>query len=1220
MRRYITLLFTAILFFVFKLEAQNNNHQLPGNGNPLIPGYFADPTIKKFGDTWYLYATTDGNNDGRGPAEVWTSKDFVNWTMHEMNWPITKGGFYWAPDVTIGPDGKYRLLYNIPCESYIGIGDSPLGPWKNSLGEDKPLIPNNIVPNVITLDAQTFKDDDGKYYVLFGTWGIYPKSGCGIGLFNPDMKSFAKLDKIPNTQAVDFFEGPFLFKRNGIYYFTYSSGSCHDGSYKVQYAISRTSPFGPYEFGKINPILETSVDGSIHGPGHHSIIQNGDDYYIIYHRHDNPHSTRGMHRQVCADKLVFGPEGTIEKVIPTHTGIGFLAKNTNPFPNLAYGKKVTASSFYNNNFKPEFAADDNNGTFWMPADNVHDQWLKVDLGKEQNIKRVFSEFWFPSYYYQYLIEYSKDGKLWKTYSDRRNNTKAGCPMVDYGNVSARWLRITITNSELIGSSLGLWNFKVFGDTNNNPPQEVINHKTNNFSSERLDTQTRHSKGLLVDMDVQNVNPGVAISKWENKGVLGGNFKIESANANVDLIDGKQALVFTGREMYKSSFSTPLSLSGNSSFTVAYWVYNPEIADGENIIGWANNSGPEATAAIFGYGNNPDRGVALHAGWADLGFKGKTPQAGIWHHIAITFDGYMEKIYVDGSLNNQQQRQLFIRPADTMIIGADSYGKTAFTGALASLKIYDVSLSEKEISNLYSETYESPIPVYLNTGKLSFGSLNEWKNSGSTHGVFYSNSVAPEVEDINGKLAVTFKGKGSFSFDVQEQFTHKRFTIEGDFLNTALVKNETFISLKYATNTYFNINYGVDGITCNCKTSHGFAKVVPVKGKWHHFMLVVKGSKANLYIDGNLDLSFSNLFANGIQSIILGADELNKTFFKGSLSFFRIYNSSFGENEISAHYKEWSENAKSNMGKSVEFSIQPRLITPSVVYMKAKTYLGMQYNFVEMSDGKIVKSTGWSYQSDFLQNDLKEDTFHEYSFKTKDLFGNMLSVEKPFKVQAGKKLFNVVADDFSVNHDFMKEGTAKTVWDGFVANKNDKASNVIACENGNLKLQSTDSRWDGSLPQGPFLYKNVSGDFVAEVELPDISGLNERRPAGNNDCGLMVRLSDSARTGVCEKLLQLSIFPAWNVGNMFTNFNCAERTQDGNASGWLYERFLQIQRSGNTFHIRTSPDGIQWKNMKGSPVERQDLNGLPLQVGVFQATYGEASAWGKFANFRIFQHR
>ena len=40
-----------------------------GTGNPIIPGYFADPTVKKFGDTYYMYATTDGSGAGFGPAQ-----------------------------------------------------------------------------------------------------------------------------------------------------------------------------------------------------------------------------------------------------------------------------------------------------------------------------------------------------------------------------------------------------------------------------------------------------------------------------------------------------------------------------------------------------------------------------------------------------------------------------------------------------------------------------------------------------------------------------------------------------------------------------------------------------------------------------------------------------------------------------------------------------------------------------------------------------------------------------------------------------------------------------------------------------------------------------------------------------------------------------------------------------------------------------------------------
>ena len=52
-------LITAVIFIscISEKEMQFNS---PGAGNPLLPGYFADPTVKKFGDTYYIYSTTDG--------------------------------------------------------------------------------------------------------------------------------------------------------------------------------------------------------------------------------------------------------------------------------------------------------------------------------------------------------------------------------------------------------------------------------------------------------------------------------------------------------------------------------------------------------------------------------------------------------------------------------------------------------------------------------------------------------------------------------------------------------------------------------------------------------------------------------------------------------------------------------------------------------------------------------------------------------------------------------------------------------------------------------------------------------------------------------------------------------------------------------------------------------------------------------------------------------
>lgn len=485
-------------------------HDAPGTGNPVIPGYFADPTIKKFGDTYYMYATTDGSGAGFGPAQVWTSKDFVNWTLMPMNWPDSH--WIWAPDVIRHTDGRYYYFYCQPCIIHCGVSETPRGPWKNILGESEAvLVPDRFVTNAITLDGQTFVDDDGSVYLYWGTWGIYKGFGCGAGKMTPDLKGFTETRLIPNTEAVDFFEAPFVLKRNGIYYFMYSSGSCHDHTYRVQYATS-DHPLGPYEYKGC--ILETNEDGTVHGPGHHSILKEGDDYYIVYHRHDNPHSNRGFHRQLCMDKMEFEADGSIRKVIPTHEGVGALAPSVVKSENLALGAGVRASSCYDDNFRAEYAVDDNNGTLWRPR-GMGQEWLEIDLGSSREIQTVWTQFEYGTQFYQYLIETSVDGRHWSVFADKRNNHLAGSPMVDFGKAEARYVRLTFTGGQKNGFGGAVWNVKVFGGIEEALPQQWL--------------------GLTAaDWDGR---------EWQNnEGMLGGAFVLKEGAARTCRIEGRDALM------------------------------------------------------------------------------------------------------------------------------------------------------------------------------------------------------------------------------------------------------------------------------------------------------------------------------------------------------------------------------------------------------------------------------------------------------------------------------------------------------------------------------------------------------------------------------------------------------------------------------------------------------------------------------------------------------
>lgn len=768
----------------------------PGAGNPFIPGYFADPTVKKFGDTYYVYATTDGSGAGFGPSQVWCSKDFENWTIMPMNWPDSH--WIWAPDVMRHTDGTYRMFYCQPCNVYEGMADTPRGPWKNVLGESEAvLVPDRFVKNAITLDGQTFVDDDGSVYLYWGTWGIYKGFGCGSGKMTPDMKGFAETRLIPNTEVTDFFEAPFVMKKDGIYYFTYSSGSCHDSTYHVQYATSTVGPLGPYTYR--GTILKSSADGTVHGPGHHSILKEGNDYYIVYHRHDNPHSTRGFHRQLCIDKLTFNADGTIAPVEGSHSGIGAFAKSVLKSKDLAYQKPVTVSSYYDDNFRPEYAVDNNNGTLWRPR-TMGQEWIQIDLQRTEKIRSVWTQFEYGTSYYQYVIETSVDGKNWNVFADKRSNYLAGSPMVDFGETEARYVRLTTTGTQKNGFAGALWNIKVFGAYETASPQlwmglsgfdwdgiswrndggmlggqfvlkqgqvsrqridgqeavvlapgtilefhspvldrkqehtaTVWVYRNGNWTSEsadrylteggvriqttneslvltnfryynwkqeevekaydattglvRMPASDRHKQGLLVSLTADDYQAGDTVAYIPNKGVEG-YFELQERPMLVKEIAGKRAFHFEGNQYFRSSFMLPATMRDNAPYTLEAWVLNDSIAENECVADFTS-SHDELEKVMLVNGTEPRCGVLNHYGWyEDVGYPEIRSLTNQWQHIYVTFDGRMERVYINGKLISERDIQILVKPIQFVTLGRNAENNWPFTGYLHSLKLWD----------------------------------------------------------------------------------------------------------------------------------------------------------------------------------------------------------------------------------------------------------------------------------------------------------------------------------------------------------------------------------------------------------------------------------------------------------------------------------------------------------------------------------------------------
>lgn len=291
--------------------------------NPVFPGNYADPEGIVYNNTYWIFPTYSAPYKEQVFFDAFSSKDLVNWEKHprildndEVKWAHKA---MWAPAV-LEKDGKYYIFFgaNDVHEGEIGgigvaVADKPEGPYKDLIG--KPLIQENV-NGAQPIDQFVFKDKDGTYYMYYGGW-----KHCNMVKLKPDFTGLLPFDDGTYYKEVtpeNYVEGPFMFIKDGKYYFMWSEGGWTGPDYKVAYAIA-DSPFGPFK--RVNTILEQDPEIAT-GAGHHSVIKvpNEDKYYIVYHR--RPLGKTSAHDRVtCVEELHFDEQGLIKPVKMTFEGV-----------------------------------------------------------------------------------------------------------------------------------------------------------------------------------------------------------------------------------------------------------------------------------------------------------------------------------------------------------------------------------------------------------------------------------------------------------------------------------------------------------------------------------------------------------------------------------------------------------------------------------------------------------------------------------------------------------------------------------------------------------------------------------------------------------------------------------------------------------------------------------------------------------------------------------
>lgn len=324
MNRYIlpTIVF---LFSIMQMHAQN----------PIVQtSYTADPAPLVYNDRVYLYTGQDEDhstwfvmNDWR----VYSSDDMVNWTDHGV--ALSAKTFEWAKgdawaSQCVERNGKFYFYstvtsrYNGQAAVGVAVADSPYGPFYDPLG--KPLAQTGKGD----IDPSVFIDDDGQAYLYWGNPLLY------YAKLNEDMISLkGEIERVPMLASAFgkragevpdrptlYEEGPWLYKRNDLYYLLWAGGPIPE---HIGYSVS-TSPIGPWEYKGV--LMPTEGASFTNHPG---LIDYRGTAYFFYHNGALP-GGNGFNRSVAVEEVTFEENGNIRPMSMT-SGLRSPLKNIFPY-------------------------------------------------------------------------------------------------------------------------------------------------------------------------------------------------------------------------------------------------------------------------------------------------------------------------------------------------------------------------------------------------------------------------------------------------------------------------------------------------------------------------------------------------------------------------------------------------------------------------------------------------------------------------------------------------------------------------------------------------------------------------------------------------------------------------------------------------------------------------------------------------------------------------
>lgn len=395
--------------------------------NPIVQtSYTADPAPMVHDGRVYVFTSHDEDVTIRNfftmnDWKCFSSADMVNWTDHgtvlsyqDFDW---SRGDAWAGQC-IYRNGKF--YYYVPLNQKNGgnaigvaVSDRPEGPYKDALGEP-------LLTGYGYIDPTVFIDNDGQAYLYWGNpnlWYVklnddmlsYDKE-LGIVQVPLTAQGFHTRTKDTDTRPSSYEEGPWIYKRNKIYYLFYPAGGVPE---HLAYSTGK-SITGPWVYGDtIMHVIQTGGAFTNH-PG---VIDFKKETYLFYHS-GALRGGGGFKRSVCIEQVKFNKDGSIPLITPTREGITKSVSSLDPY------KRVEAETIaWSEGVKTTGSAT--TGISVTNIDNA--DYIMI---KSVDLKRGATQF-------EAITASEKDGSTIEIRLDNKDGRLLGtCPVKNTGSLSS----------------------------------------------------------------------------------------------------------------------------------------------------------------------------------------------------------------------------------------------------------------------------------------------------------------------------------------------------------------------------------------------------------------------------------------------------------------------------------------------------------------------------------------------------------------------------------------------------------------------------------------------------------------------------------------------------------------------------------------------------------------------------------------------------------------